>query len=49
MHLNDFFPLGVSATCNHSKYRSFETSGGHLFGVLLALYTKRRLNECVEK
>ena len=41
MHLKRlFFPLGVSATWNHSEHRE-QTSGGQLIGVSRALYIKQ--------
>ena len=57
MHLNDFFPLGVSATRTHSKHRELRHLAANYFDVLSALYTKTNktcyeiltIYECVEK
>ena len=49
MHLNDFFPLGVSATRTHSKHRELRHLAANYFGVLSALCTKRILNiNCIQ-
>ena len=41
MHLKRrFFPLGVFATCNHSKHWEQRQMAANYFGVLSALYTK---------
>ena len=44
MRLKRLFPLGASATCNHSKYREQRHLVANYFGVLSALYTKLILN-----
>ena len=44
MHTNDFFPLGVSDTCNHSKHREQRHLAANYSGVLSELYTKRIKN-----
>ena len=44
MHLKGLFPLGVSATCNHSTHQEQRHMAANFFGVLSALYTKRITN-----
>jgi len=41
---NDFFPLGVPAIFNHSKYKEQRHLAANYLGVLSALCTKRIKN-----
>ena len=58
MHFKQrFFPLSVSATCNHLKHREQRHLAANYFGVLSAIiyktnkkyYENLTIYECVEK